>query len=162
MTIARQFEMVQRGILAGVAGGLAEIAWVTFYAAITGGDPAAVARGITTAVGVSALLPSSPAALGIAVHMSLALGLGVTLAFVWQTCRSRWPRMTNPYPLMLAALSGVWALNFLVVLPVVSASFVHMLPYAASLTSKLLFGLAAAETLRRQGRPLAVARYLYR
>jgi len=162
MTIARQFETFRQGIVAGIAGGLAEVAWVTFYAAATGGDAEAVARGITTAAGVSALLPSSPAALGVAVHMTLAVALGVTLAFAWQACRERSPRLTNPYPLTLAALSGVWALNFFIVLPVVSAGFVHMLPYAASFTSKLLFGLAAAEMLRRQARPLVAARYLCR
>ena len=51
---------------------------------------------------------------------------------------------------MLAALAGVWAINFFVVLPIVSPAFVHMVPYAVSLTSKLLFGVAAAAVLRRQ------------
>ncbi len=48
------------GILAGMAGGLAEVAWVSLYATATGGDPASLARGVTTAAGVSALLPASP------------------------------------------------------------------------------------------------------
>jgi hypothetical protein len=162
MTIARQFETFQQGIVAGVAGGLAEIAWVTFYAAVTGGDPAAIAQGVTTAAGVGALLPVAPVALGVAVHMTLALALGVLLAFVWQAYRGRWRHVTNPYPFMLAALAAVWAINFFVVLPVVSSGFVHMLPYAASLTSKLLFGLAAAETLRRQARRDFAFHYLCR
>jgi hypothetical protein len=49
---------------------------------------------------------------------------------------------------MLAALAGVWAVNFFVVLPLVSPAFVHIVPYAVSLTSKLLFGVAAAEIVR--------------
>ena len=49
---------------------------------------------------------------------------------------------------MLAALAGVWAVNFFVVLPIVSPAFVHIVPYAVSLTSKLLFGVAAAEVVR--------------
>jgi len=49
---------------------------------------------------------------------------------------------------MLAALAGVWAVNFFVVLPIVSPSFVHIVPYAVSLTSKLLFGVAAVEIVR--------------
>jgi hypothetical protein len=36
-----------------------------------------------------------------------------------------------------------------VVLPAVSPTFVNLMPYSVSLISKLLFGLAAAETLRR-------------
>ena len=51
---------------------------------------------------------------------------------------------------MLTALAGVWAINFFVVLPIVSPAFVHVVPYAVSLTSKLLFGVAAAAVLRWQ------------
>ena len=150
MTTTRRLEIFQRGVFAGAAGGLAEIAWVTLYAGATGGDPAVLARGVTTAAGVSALLPASPVILGVAVHMALAMTLGIALAFVWSALRERRPSLSNPYPLMLTALAGVWAINFLVVLPIVSPAFVHMVPYAVSLTSKLLFGVAAAAVLRRQ------------
>jgi len=143
-----QLEILQQGLIAGVAGGLAEIAWVTLYAGVTGGDPAALARGVTTAAGVNALLPQSPVALGIAVHMTLAVALGAALAFGWRRLRTCRAAASGPYPFMLAALAGVWAINFFVVLPVVSPSFVHMVPYAVSLTSKLLFGLAAAAAMQ--------------
>ena len=138
-----------QGAVAGAAGGLAEIAWVSLYAGMTGGDPATLARGVTTAAGVSALLPASPVALGVAVHMTLAVALGIALASAWRAMRQYQPALTNPYPVMLAALAGVWAINFFVVLPIVSPAFVHMVPYAVSLTSKLLFGAAAAATVRR-------------
>ncbi len=150
MTTTRRLEIFQRGVFAGAAGGLAEIAWVTLYAGATGGDPAILARGVTTAAGVSALLPASPVTLGVAVHMALAMTLGIALALVWSALRERRPSLSNPYPLMLTALAGVWAINFLVVLPIVSPAFVHMVPYAVSLSSKLLFGIASAEALRRQ------------
>jgi hypothetical protein len=146
MRTTQQFETFRHGIVAGAAGGVAEIAWVTLYAGLTGGDPAILARGVTTAAGVSALLPASPVALGIAVHMTLAVTLGIALAFAWQ----KLPAATNPYPFMLAALAGVWAINFFIVLPIVSPAFVHMVPYAVSLTSKLLFGVAAAAALQWQ------------
>src|SRR5579863_7425308 len=64
---------VSSGIIAGTAGGLAEIAWVTLYAGATGGNAAVLARGVTSAAGVTALLPQSPVALGVAVHMTLAV-----------------------------------------------------------------------------------------
>ncbi|MFZ3357666.1 MAG: hypothetical protein WA652_08655 [Xanthobacteraceae bacterium] len=147
--IEAKSEVLHRGVLAGVAGGLAEVAWVTLYAAATGGDPAVLARGVTTAAGVSALLPASPAALGVGVHMTLAVALGVVLSFAWSALRGCRRSLTNPYPFMLAALAAVWVINFFVVLPVVSPDFVHMVPYAVSLASKLLFGAAAAETMRR-------------
>lgn len=146
---AKKLEFVRPGILCGVAGGLVEIAWVTLYVGATGGNAPAVARGVTTAAGVSALLPTSSLLLGIFVHMTLALIIGIALAFAWGFLRIFRPSLGNPYPFMLTALAGVWAINFLVVLPIVSPAFVHIVPFTASLTSKLLFGLAAAETTRR-------------
>jgi hypothetical protein len=139
---------VSSGIIAGTAGGLAEIAWVTLYAGATGGNAEVLARGVTSAAGVSALLPQSPVALGVAVHMTLAVALGVTLAYAWRALRARKMAASGPYPFMLAALAGVWATNFFIILPIVSPAFVHMVPYAVSLTSKLLFGLAAAAVLQ--------------
>ena len=143
-------EIIRNGIIAGAAGGLAEMAWVSLYAYATGGNAAILARGVTTAAGVSALLPASPVGLGVAVHMSLAVVLGVALTFAWRGFSAQRGGATNPYPFMLAALAGIWAVNFFIVLPIVSPGFIHMVPYAVSLTSKLLFGLAAAEVLRRE------------
>ena len=45
---------------------------------------------------------------------------------------------------VVTALVAVWAVNFFVVLPVVNPDFVTVVPYAASLISKTLFGVAAA------------------
>jgi hypothetical protein len=140
-------EIIKRGVLAGTAGGIAEIVWVSLYAAATGGNAAVLARGVTTAAGVTALLPVAPIATGVAVHMTFAVMLGVALVWLWQA--GAWRDTINQYAFMLAALAGVWAINFFVILPVIDASFVHLVPYSVSLVSKLLFGLAAAETLRR-------------
>jgi len=148
MTEARTIETLRHGILAGMAGGLAEVAWVMLYAAASGDDASIVARGVTTAAGISALLPAAPVAIGVAVHMTLAIGLGVVAVFAFEALQRRWPAIDNPYSFMLAALAGVWAINFFVVLPVVSPGFVGIVPYAVSLISKLLFGAAAATTMR--------------
>ena len=140
-------EIIKRGLLAGAAGGLAEIAWVSLYAALTGGDAAILARGVTTAVGVTALLPAMPVTMGIVVHMALAVLLGIVLVGLWQALARR--DTISLYGFMLAALATVWAVNFFVILPVISPAFALLIPYPVSLTSKLLFGLATAETLRR-------------
>ncbi len=150
MMHAQKLETICHGIVAGAAGGVAEIAWVSLYASAVGGNPAVLARGVTTAAGVSALLPTSQVALGIAVHMILAVALGVTLVFVWRKVRSSRLGASGPYSFMLVALAGVWAINFFIVLPIVSPAFVHMVPYVISLTSKLLFGLAAAMAMQWQ------------
>jgi hypothetical protein len=144
------FETVRFGAIAGAAGGLAEIAWVTLYAEATGRNAAILARGVTTATGVGALLPAAPMILGVAVHMTLAVTLGVVLAFTWRVLSANRALSVKPYPFTLALLVGVWAVNFFVVLPIVSPAFIHMVPYTVSLASKLLFGLAAAEVIRRQ------------
>ncbi len=157
MTTTRRLEIFRQGAFAGAAGGLAEVAWVTLYAGMTGGDPAILAHGVTTAAGVSALLPASPVALGVTVHMALAVALGVALAFAWSALREARPGLANPYPPVLAALAAVWAVNFFIVLPIVSPAFVHIVPYAVSLTSKLLFGVAAAAALGWQTAPEPVA-----
>lgn len=155
-------EIMKRGLLAGIAGGLAEVAWVSLYAAASGGDAAILARGVTTAAGMTALLPSAPATAGIVVHMMLAALLGVVLTGLWQSLAGREHGAKALYGFMLASLAFVWAMNFFVVLPAVDPSFIHLLPYSVSLVSKLLFGLAAAEALRRseafQQKPLPVRR----
>lgn len=151
MTKVRNLEVARLGAIAGAAGGLAEIAWITCYAATTGGNAAMLARGVTTAAGVTALLPSVSVTFGVVIHMALAVMLGVVLAYVWRvlSAGSR-AESTNPYPFTLFALASIWVINFFVVLPIVSPAFIHLVPYAVSLTSKLLFGLAAAEVLRRK------------
>jgi hypothetical protein len=149
MTEVTQFSIMRTGAFAGIAGGLAEIAWVTLYSGITGTDPAVLARGVTTAAGISALLPEdSPVALGFGVHMALAVMLGIILVFAWRALSAKRPHLRNPYPFMLTALAAVWTVNFFVVLPIVSPAFIHIVPYAVSLISKLLFGVAAAEIVR--------------
>jgi hypothetical protein len=120
---------------------------------MTGGNAATLARGVTTAAGVTALLPAAPVSVGIAVHMALALALGIALVGVWQTLARR--DTVSLYGFMLAALTAVWAMNFFIVLPIVSPQFIALVPYSVSLISKLLFGLAAAETLRRSTAPQA-------
>jgi hypothetical protein len=141
-------ETFKRGALAGAAGGLAEMVWVSAYAALTGGNAAILARGVTTASGVAALLPSAPVGLGISIHMVLAVALGLALALLWQALSSR-VQQSGLYAGTLAVLVAVWATNFFVLLPTLSPEFVNLVPYAVSLMSKLLFGLAAAEVFRR-------------
>jgi hypothetical protein len=48
----------------------------------------------------------------------------------------------------MGSLAAVWAINYFVVLPVLSPGFVHLLPYAITLASKLAFGVAAAAALQ--------------
>lgn len=139
------------GVLAGFAGGAAEVAWVTGYTSLTGASGTAVARGVTTALLPGLSGSSLAVGLGIVLHMLLAVGLGiaVTAAFSAPLLRriGDWSRST----LVVLTLGLVWAFNFLVVLPILEPGFLTLLPLAATLASKLLFGVAAAATFRAQG-----------
>ena len=112
--ITALLETIRHGVVAGVAGGVAEIAWVILYAGATGADPATVASGVTTAAGLSALFPAAPVAVGVTVHMALAVTLGIALSFGWRALSSHRLECAGPFPFMLAALVGVWAVNFFV------------------------------------------------
>ena len=141
-------EVIKRAVIAGAVGGFAEIVWVSLYASLTGGDAAVIARGVTTAVGINAMLPSLSVGTGIVVHQVLAVLLGLPVVLVWQAAGKRFG-LGGGYAAVVASLACVWVINFFVLLPLISPPFITMLPYAVSLTSKLLFGLSTAETLRR-------------
>ena len=138
---------VKAGVLAGLAGGVAEIVWIALYAAFSGTDAAEVARGVTLAVSGG---QASSAVAGVAIHMLLAAGLGIALAFAWLRVAGRFGRAAE-CGIVLLALAAVWKINFFVLLPLISPSFVSLLPYSATLASKLLFGLAAAVVLQQRG-----------
>jgi hypothetical protein len=153
--------IIGRGVAAGAAGGIAEIIWVFLYATVTHADAASLARGVTTATGLNSLLQGNSAAFGVAIHMMFAVALGIVLAFSWTALSRRSPKRLNPYAVMPVALTGVWAINFLIVLPLVDTDFVQIVPYPVSLISKLLFGLAAAVALshrRSQSAPILASR----
>jgi hypothetical protein len=129
------------GVLAGLAGGLAEVVWIWTYAVLTNSDAGLVARGVTDAVRFNQNV--SPVVSGIAIHMGLASILGVAVALAIRPVAG----LLNGFGLYAAlgaALFVVWAVNFLVVLPLVSPQFVDVVPYAVSLFSKVLFGITAA------------------
>jgi len=140
----RDHGFLTTGLCIGLAGGLAEIGVVLLYSALTGGDAAAVARNVASAVG----LDGASAAAGVAIHMGLAAALGVGLSAVMLAMGVTPFRDATVFSLMPAMLAVVWAINFFVVLPVISPGFVHLLPYGVTLASKLTFGLAAAVTSR--------------
>jgi hypothetical protein len=140
--------LARHGLIAGLAGGLAEVAWISLYAASVEADAAAVARGVSASVISDPT--AAPVALGLAIHMALAAALGIALAIV---LRPVWLRGgLGSYGAALAALFGVWSVNFLIVLPQLSPDFLTLLPYQVTLASKLLFGIAAAWAFQRQVR----------
>jgi len=147
--LVRPRRLARIGAGAGLAGGAAEIAWIAFYAQLSGTDTAAVARGVTASL-VPALGATGAAVwLGVVLHMALALLLGAALAVVVRSALPRLAGTRREMALVLGALVAVWAVNFLIVLPMINPGFVALVPPAAGLVSKVLFGAAAALVLRR-------------
>lgn len=134
-------------LLAGFCGGMAEIIWVQLYAALTGHNSVEVARQVTASLLPGMADAAFAPALGIAIHFVLALlvALGYA-ALVWLPfMRHRGPAAS--VAVASGVLAMIWAMNFLLVLPVVNPVFITLLPYPVTLGSKLLFGMAMAGVL---------------
>lgn len=134
-------------LIASLAGGMAEIAWVSLYAAFTPLTAATVAREVT-----ASLLPAFAAGaagvwLGVLLHMLLAVALGYVFAYIlWKPFAH--PRgMVATLAVSVLALVAVWTMNFFVVLPVLNPVFITLMPYPVTFASKMLFALAMAVTL---------------
>ncbi len=129
-------------LLAGFCGGMAEIIWVAIYGAMTPTSGMEVARQVSASVFPSMTDSSAAVPVGIAVHLLLSLLLaGIFAVAVWLPF-SRKLRFVQAMLVAVAALSGVWAINFFVILPVLNPAFIDLMPYAATLFSKVLFGIA--------------------
>lgn len=150
MRIGKWFVTLRTGILAGLLGGLTEFGWVSLYADITGEDVRAFARGVTSAAGVRGFLPGFHSALlDIGANMTFVVVLSVVLTFAWRAFAGK-RNLTNPFPFMLAALAGVWVINFFAVLPLIRPGFIHLVPYPVSLASSLLVGAVVAAVVREE------------
>jgi hypothetical protein len=137
------------GALAGLAGGSAEVVWVSIYAAATGTDATAAARGVTDTIGVGL---TSPVAAGVAMHMTIAAVLGMCVAAAFAPMGLQGARL---YGAMIWFLAAVWAVNFILVLPLLNPNFVAIVPLGVSFVSKLLFGVVAAACLQFSARDYA-------
>lgn len=146
------------GVLVGLAGGAAEVGWIALYERLSTGEAAAVARGVTDTLFPKFAAASLAIPLGLAIHMALAVLLGLAIAALLPALLPR-ARGTALEPVAVTGLLiAVWAANFFIVLPAINPAFVELVPYGASLTSKVLFGLAAALVLQVRDRPCPAAK----
>lgn len=133
---------------AGLAGGIAEIVWVSLVGSLVPGGAGEVAREVTATVlpGVGTLAVALFA--GVAIHLLLS----VILAFAfWRLVWRPFAGQLTPVEMGfcgMGSLAVVWLVNFTVVLPVLNPSLVALLPIWATLISKLLFGVAMTAVLR--------------
>jgi hypothetical protein len=136
------------GTLGGMAGGFTEIAWVSAYGAVSGTPLEPIARGIVESTIPQVAASSWAPALGVVIHLSLAMLLGIGLALAVRRVANLRLFGHSEFGVAALGLVLVWSVNFFMVLPNLNPSFVGLLPYGVSLSSKLLFGLSAAAVFR--------------
>ena len=135
--------------LAGLAGGLSEIFWVGMYSAVTHSSGLEVTRQITASLIPAWTELSIAPVLGITIHLALSVMLAfLCCMFFIEPLARRFGRAWI-LPVSLAVLAGIWAINFLVVLPVINPAFVTLLPFLVTLASKMLFGWSMGTILTK-------------
>jgi len=134
-------------VLAGLAGGVIEIAWIALYSSVTATSAADVARQVTaTALPATAASELAPA-FGVGIHLVLSIALAAAFAALLFGPIARRFGAAGVFFSGLTTLSAVWAVNFFVLLPLLNPAFPALMPYAVTLTSKLLFGAAMSGVL---------------
>lgn len=133
-------KLARAGILAGLAGGIAEVIWVGCYAAFGGAHAPEIAGQIANTVFPGILNASAAPAVGLAIHLGLSAILGLALAFALSGVSRHWPAAL--LPISVGILGLIWVLNFMLVLPSLNPVFPTLLPAWVTLASKLFFGTA--------------------
>lgn len=136
-------------MIAGLTAGLAEIFWIGMYSAVTHTGGWEISRQITASV-----IPAweelwiAPI-LGVVIHLVLSVLLAILCCNIFiEPLARRFGRMVI-LPGSMVVLAGVWAINFLVILPVINPAFVTLLPFLVTLASKMLFGLTMGGVISR-------------
>lgn len=144
--------ILSTGLAAGVAGGVAEVAWIALYAQLSESSASAVASGVTSSIFPALATTGAAVPLGIGLHIGLAVLLGLAIATLLRLAAPRLAGTWLEAVAVIAVLVAVWAVNFLVVLPVLNPAFIELVPLGVGLTSKVLFGAAAALVFLRRAR----------
>lgn len=130
-----------RVILAGFLSGLAEVLWITLYYLFSHGSSVDVAQAITATLMPSLANVFYAPLLGLLIHFSLSMLLVFMFAQLLWIPFARSSKLAT-IVLSLLYLSVIWGINFLIILPHLNIFFVVVMPYAITLTSKLLFGIS--------------------
>lgn len=128
-------------VIAGLAGGLAEVLWIGASAAILGVDAANVAREVAATVLPAIATSTTVPWMGLVVHFALSIALAVAFSFIIR--RAGMPAgRGRGLAAAVVVLASVWAVNFLIVLPWLNPAFTELLPAGVTFVSKLLFAFA--------------------
>lgn len=139
--------LTQRALLAGLAGGLAEMLWIGLYTSISSSRALVIASEISRTVMPAVDNPILQPVLGVAIHILISVALA--LVFAWVIFRPFLLQRQGGVLLVsaVATLFTIWLINFFIILPLLNPGFVALLPYSVSLASKLLYGIVIALVL---------------
>ena len=107
-----------------------------------------MAREITATILPQAAFGAAGALLGLAVHFTLSVALGLVIG-AGLTSMGKRRGFAGTLTMLVGALIVVWVLNFLVGLPMLNPQFLNLMPWYVSLASKVAFAIAMALVLRR-------------
>lgn len=124
----------------GLFGGAAEVVVVTLAAVFAGIGGWAVATGVSDAVYPAAFQGSEAIWAGMTIHFVLSFLIAACFVPFAARIHQRFGA-SAVVAASAAALCGVWAMNFFVILPRVAPEFVTLVPYEISFLSKLSFGV---------------------
>lgn len=135
-------------VAAGLCGGVAEMAWVGLYTYGSPVPPSGVARQIAATVFPGGAGAWATPLTGVGIHLALSAVLGIVfVAALRALSQAPAGRVRAQWAWALGALSAVWAVNFLWLLPALNPAFPALLPYGVTLASKLLFAVAMVAVL---------------
>ena len=129
-------------IIAGLAGGMMEVLWVSLYSSYSSVSAAEIAGQVTASLMPFASGSILAPGLGLVIHLLLSLVLA--LLFIAIVLKPVFARYGKPGIMIssLIALALVWKINFFIVLPLLNSSFISLMPLLVTFISKLLFGVA--------------------
>lgn len=132
----------------GVAGGVAEILWISGISLVLALNASDVAREVTASVVPQWREAGYAVVFGIVIHMVLS----IVLSSVYLLTLGRWAaRRFSLFGQLLtgvAALVSIWAVNFFILLPLMNPAFSDHLSYGVTLMSKVLFAVSMVLTFR--------------
>ena len=134
-------------LIAGLAGGLTEVLWISLYSMLSNTGGMEISRQITATVIPALSAHALAPALGIAIHLVLSVSLAAGFCLLAVKPMVRYFGRPGLLAGSCLVLAVVWKVNFFILLPMINPSFIALLPLTVTLISKLLFGLAMATVL---------------
>lgn len=133
------------GVWVGLAGGVAEVVFMTVYGILTGMSGVNLLNLITyTFFSGTFSFGHLGAVSGLVIHLLLSAVIGIFFgAFMYAVHHGEKGVSYSRVAVSgIAALIGIWAFNFFVLLPHINPQFVSYVPLTAAFFSKLMFGIS--------------------